>query len=40
MLGQESRGEQLDVVFGEKVAKSLGGVNQGVIPEQEPFPCH
>ena len=29
--------KQLDVVFGEEVANTLGGVNRGVIPVQEPM---
>ena len=31
--------KQLDVVFGEEVANTLGGVNRGVIPVQKPVPC-
>ena len=41
MLVQDIRGvvKQLDVVSGEKVVNSLGGVNRGIVTVQEPFPC-
>ena len=41
VLGQENRGvvKQLDVVFVEEVAHTLGGVNWSIFPMHKPFLC-